>query len=199
MDFPNIYLALGDSYTIGESVDFRMNFPNQLLKKLKKDKKLGINAVKIIAQTGWTTDELQTAMNEANIHEHQYGLVSLLIGVNNQYRGRDVESYKTEFESLLQQAIALAGGDKSRVFVVSIPDYAYTPFGKRNEDISNGIDIYNAANESITKKYGVNYGNITPISRKGTRLTHYVAADDLHPSARQYSRWANLLYNIFFK
>ena len=193
MFFPNTYLALGDSYTIGESVTPAENFPNLLLLKLKKANK-NLNHVQIVAKTGWTTDELQAEINRLNLLEHQFGFVSLLIGVNNQYRGRPVETYAPEFEQLLQQAIQLANHQTNQVFVVSIPDYAFTPFGNGRIDITKGIDEYNAVNELITKKYGVAYFNITPISREGLQLPQLVAADDLHPSSAQYELWAALIF-----
>jgi lysophospholipase L1-like esterase len=193
MFFPNTYLALGDSYTIGESVAPNENFPNLLLQKFKKANK-NLNHVQIVAKTGWTTDELQAEINHLNLLEHQFGLVSLLIGVNNQYRGRPVETYAPEFEQLLLQALQLANHQTNKLFVVSIPDYAFTPFGNGHVDITKGIDAYNAVNEAITKKYDIAYFNITPISRKGLRLPHFVAADDLHPSSAQYALWAELIF-----
>jgi lysophospholipase L1-like esterase len=183
------YLALGDSYTIGESVTEAERYPNQLAEKLKAVA-IEFEAVKIIAKTGWTTNELQTAINTENIKD-TFDLVSLLIGVNNQYRGYPISSYRIEFDSLLQQCIRFAGGKKERVFVVSIPDYAYTPFGQRSKPtlISQGIDSFNLVNETITKSYNISYFNITPISRKGLEQKQLVATDDLHPSGEQYKLW----------
>lgn len=183
------YLALGDSYTIGESVAENERYPNQLAEKLKAIA-LEFEPVKIIAKTGWTTDELQAAIDAENVRD-TFDLVSLLIGVNNQYRGYSLAEYKQEFDALLRQSIRFAGGKKERVFVVSIPDYAYTPFGQRANPtlISRKIDSFNLANETITKSYGISYFNITPISRKGLEQKELVATDELHPSGKQYELW----------
>lgn len=187
------YLALGDSYTIGESVPSDKNYPNLLVTVLRSAE-LKIEDAQIIAKTGWTTDELNTAIQQAN-PDTTFNLVSLLIGVNNQFRGRTGEAYAPEFEDLLQQAIRFANGDSSKVFVVSIPDYAYTPYGQSHEPemISKGIDEFNAINRSITEKYNIAYFDITPISRKGIQEHNLVAADKLHPSGAQYQRWVELM------
>ena len=195
------YLALGDSYTIGESVKEAERFPNQLAESLAADG-IKFSAVKIVAKTGWTTDELDNGINAAGLTNNNYDMVTLLIGVNNQYRGRSVEDYKPSFTALLQRAIQFAGGKKERVIVVSIPDYAYTPFGRGQQSISQGIDQYNAANESITKAMGVAYAQITPISREGLNDPSLVAGDGLHPSGKQYGRWVGVIKPIakaFFK
>lgn len=186
------YLALGDSYTIGQSVKEEERYPLQLADSLRAHGK-DIGNVKIIAKTGWTTDELADAIEAANISDSTYDFVSLLIGVNNQFRGRPVSSYKPEFEALLDQAIAFADGNKDRVFVVSIPDYAFTPFGNGSASISAGIDAYNAANREITEQKGVLYFDITPISRKGLEDPTLVASDGLHPSGKQYKQWVELM------
>jgi lysophospholipase L1-like esterase len=182
------YLALGDSYTIGERVAENERFPNQLAEALAKQE-IYITNLRNIARTGWTTDELQTGITAAAIADSTYDMVSLLIGVNNQYRGRSVDAYKTEFEVLLNQAVKFAGGKKNRVVVVSIPDYAYTSFGGGSARISSEIDTFNAANEQITKANGIAYVNITPISREGIKDPSLVALDGLHPSGKQYGRW----------
>ncbi len=182
------FLALGDSYTIGESVTVDQRWPMQLIDSLSK-RGLEYEAHKIIATTGWRTDNLKHAIRDAKL-KPEYTLVSLLIGVNNYYQGKSADSYAPEFEDLLQTAITLAGGIKSRVFVVSIPDYGYTPFGKNNQGtITKGIDAFNAINESITKKSGVKYYNITDISRKGLDEPDLVAFDGLHPSGKMYAEW----------
>jgi lysophospholipase L1-like esterase len=187
------YLALGDSYTIGQSVGETERYPAQLATKLREADFL-MGHVRIIAKTGWTTDELSTAISNSDLTaDSTFSLVSLLIGVNNQYRGRTVEAYKPEFEALLNQAIAFAGGKKERVFVVSIPDYAYTPFGGGSASISEGIDAYNAANREITEARGIRYFNITPISRDGLADPTLVASDGLHPSGKQYGEWVSLM------
>jgi lysophospholipase L1-like esterase len=182
------FLALGDSYTIGESVTADQRWPVQLIDSLSK-RGLEYTETRIIAVTGWRTDNLKEAISKAKL-KGEYTLVSLLIGVNNYYQGKSVESYIPEFEELLQTAVTLAGGIKSRVFVLSIPDYGYTPFGKNNQlTITQGIDAFNAANESITKKWGVKYYNITDISRRGLSEIDLVAFDGLHPSGKMYSEW----------
>lgn len=176
------YLALGDSYTIGESVAPAERFPNQLARQL------GLPAPQIIARTGWTTDELNAAIDAAN-PQGPFDLVTLLIGVNNQYRGRDAEQYRGEFRTLLQRAIGFAGGDAQHVIVVSIPDWGVTPFaeGRDRAKIAGEIDRYNAINREETSRAGARYADITPISRgSGAAL---VAGDGLHPSGAQYAQW----------
>lgn len=190
-------LALGDSYTIGQSVAPDQNFPNQLADSLRSAG-LNVDKPKIIAQTGWRTDNLQSAIEaqSAALDEHVYSLVTLCIGVNNQYQHASFSTYKIQFEQLLQTAIARAGGRKERVFVLSIPDYAYTPFGQGSQSVSQEIDQYNAANQTITAAYGVSYVNITGISRRGLAEPGLVATDGLHPSALQYSEWMHLLLPV---
>jgi len=187
------YLALGDSYTIGEQVPYEANFPNVLVQKLNA---LGMPcaAPVIIATTGWTTDELAAAIRERALQE-QFSFVSLLIGVNNQYRGRLASEYAVEFESLLQQAIAFAKGKANHVFVLSIPDWGVTPFAKeRNAElIAAEIDDYNAVNKKITQQYGCAYLDITPSTRKNGTNADYLAEDGLHPSALEYAIWASAL------
>ncbi|MBL0743639.1 GDSL-type esterase/lipase family protein [Chryseolinea lacunae] len=186
------FLALGDSYTIGESVPVRERWPEQLIDALQL-KGLECFDPKIIATTGWRTDNLKNAITAAKLSP-DYNLVSLLIGVNNYYQGKSVESYAPEFEELLNTAIALAGGNKKHVFVVSIPDYGYTPFGKGQQAvISQGIDVYNATNKTIAAKLGVKYYNITDISRRGLDEPDLVANDGLHPSGKMYAAWVKLI------
>jgi len=186
------YLALGDSYTIGESVNESERFPVQLAEELKKNK-LPVNNPYIIATTGWTTANLQTAINNSSI-DITYDLVSLLIGVNNFYQGKSLEEYKIQFQELLSKSIELAAGKKNKVFVVSIPDYGYTPFGQSNQsEISEGIDLFNTSNKQITDSMGVKYFNITPISRNGLADPSLVANDGLHPSGKMYRQWVELM------
>lgn len=189
---PITYLALGDSYTIGESVKEGGRYPVQLAASLRQNG-TDIADPTIVARTGWTTFELEAGIGAADIQGKEYGLVSLLIGVNDQFRGRPVADYRPDFTGLLHQAIAFAGGDTSRVFVVSIPDYAFTPFGNGSTAISAGIDEYNAANREITEAFGIRYFDITPISREGLDEPELVASDGLHPSAEQYRRWVELM------
>jgi lysophospholipase L1-like esterase len=190
------YLALGDSYTIGESVSESERWPNQLAQALTK-KGVAVAPPKIIATTGWRTDNLKDAIIKADLH-HDYDLVSLLIGVNNQYQGKSAEQYAIEFEDLLKTAIALAKGKSNHVFVVSIPDYGYTPFGlTKKETISQQIDEFNAINKSISEKYNVAYYNITDLSRKGLDDPTLVAADKLHPSGKMYTLWMERILEKF--
>lgn len=189
------FLALGDSYTIGESVAVNERWPVQLAHALRK-KGIDCSDPEIIATTGWRTDDLKHAIEKARL-KPEYTLVSLLIGVNNYYQGKSAESYAPEFEELLRTAIALARGDKSRVFVVSIPDYGYTPFGKeKQQTISAGIDAFNAVNKSIAQKLGVKYISITDISRKGLAEPDLVATDGLHPSGKMYSAWVERMRDV---
>jgi len=192
------FLALGDSYTIGESVEENLRWPNQLSDALSA-KGFQIDRPKIIATTGWRTDNLSDAIHAADLKD-EYSLVSLLIGVNNQYQGRSVEQYAPEFEGLLLTAIKLAKGKNEKVFVVSIPDYGYTPFGKpKQTEISKAIDQFNAVNESIANRMGIKYISITDISRLGLDQPNLVADDGLHPSGKMYSMWVERILQALIK
>lgn len=193
LSYSYTYLALGDSYTIGESVPVAENFPYQTVQLLRRSG-YDFHAAEIIAQTGWTTDELQVGIN-SSLFRKQYDMVSLLIGVNNQYRGRSVEAYAGEFGSLLEQAIAFAGNQPSHVFVLSIPDWGVTPFAedRDRQQIAKEIDAYNAANRSIAENHLVHYIDITPGSRKALQDRTLLAPDNLHPSGKEYSIWAEQL------
>jgi lysophospholipase L1-like esterase len=184
------YLALGDSYTIGEKVIPEENFPAQVVRILR-EKGENIDAPKIIAKTGWTTGELQAAINKAKLKK-QYDFVTLLIGVNNQYRGLKLVDYIPEFEQLLKQAIKLAGNDSAHVVVLSIPDWGVTPFaeGRDRKQITSDIDAFNAANQLLSEKYKVHYLNITPATRKAAGDASLLAEDGLHPSGKAYAEWA---------
>jgi len=182
------FLALGDSYTIGESVAASERWPAQLVSVLR-EKDIDIADPQIIATTGWRTDELKNAIEKAELGNH-YDLVSLLIGVNNQYQGKPAEQYAVEFQGLLQTAVTLAGGKKENVFVVSIPDYGYTPFGQpRQQEITKALDQFNDLNKEIADRAGVKYVNITDISRNGLSQPDLVAGDGLHPSGKMYTLW----------
>jgi len=178
------YLALGDSYTIGESVAVEERWPVQLAKTLH------IGEPEIIAKTGWTTDELNAAIDKAN-PQGPYELVTLLIGVNNQYRGRSAAQYRDEFRALLQRAVSFAGENAAHVIVVSIPDWGVTPFAKGRDraTIAREIDEFNAINREEAVKAGAHYADITPISRRAAQDPTLVAPDGLHPSAKMYSEW----------
>ena len=186
VDRPVRYLALGDSYTIGESVPEAGRFPNQLARDL------GIPAPQIVAKTGWTTDELNAAIDAAN-PQGPFDLVTLLIGVNNQYRGREAEEYRREFAALLERAIGFAGRDPRKVIVVSIPDWGVTPFaeGRDRAKIAREIDQYNAINREEAQRAGASYVYITLISRRPD--PELVADDKLHPSAKQYTEWVAMM------
>lgn len=184
---PVRFLALGDSYTIGQSVPVVERWPEQLADSLEAYN-YGVAEVKIIATTGWTTANLTNALN-ANTPDSNYTLVSLLIGVNNQFQGRDIDEYGQEFGQLLYRAIAHAGGVRDHVFVLSIPDYAFTPFGGGNQTVTEEIDDFNALNRQITEDLGVTYINITDISRRGLDEPELVASDGLHPSGLMYAEW----------
>ena len=187
------FLALGDSYTIGESVLPAENFPNQTV-QLLKNKQYDFMSPEIVATTGWTTDELQNKINN-RAFTPPYDIVTLLIGVNDQYRGRPVDLYKPAFEKLLKQAIQFAGGKAGHVVVLSIPDWSVTPFaaGRDKGQIAREIDEYNTANKTISEKYNVNYIDITPWTREAANDPSFVAADGLHPSAKEYKRWSEKL------
>ena len=183
------YLALGDSYTIGESVEKAEKWPVQLAEGLRAEG-LAVSDPLIIARTGWTTDELAAGIEEAVV-EGSYDLVSLLIGVNNQYRGRELEEYRVQFVDLLHQAIAFAGGDPGRVLVLSIPDWGVMPFaeGRDRARIATEIDAFNLAARDESEAAGAVYVDITEISREATTDATLVAGDGLHPSAAMYARW----------
>ncbi|KAA5536871.1 SGNH/GDSL hydrolase family protein [Taibaiella lutea] len=188
------YLALGDSYTIGEQVAAEENFPHQTTAILKNKYNIEIVEPKIIAVTGWTTDELNAAIKEEKIQEH-FDIVTLLIGVNNQYRGRDTENYETEFRDLLNQAIAFANGRMSHVFVLSIPDWGVTPFaeGKDRVVIAKQIDAYNKVNKEVTLSLSCNYVEITESTRINGLDESYLTPDKLHYAAKEYKIWSEKL------
>ncbi|HEY4197948.1 MAG TPA: SGNH/GDSL hydrolase family protein [Mucilaginibacter sp.] len=187
------YLALGDSYTIGESVPAGQSFPYQLVNELSKQK-YPVNAPSIIATTGWTTDELIDAILKSDIKNKKYDFVTLLVGVNDQYRELNQDDYKIKFQQVLNTAINFAGGKKDHVFVLSIPDYGVTPFGKGNEStIGPQIDQFNAINKQISVNAGINYLDITAISRLAKNDPDMIAVDGLHPSAKMYLEWVELL------
>jgi acyl-CoA thioesterase-1 len=188
------YLALGDSYTIGQSVCETCRFPIQLQTELKnyltsKD----VFVTNIIAQTGWTTTNLKSAIASQN-PANDYDLVTLLIGVNNQYQNKPFSLYELEFPELVNIAITKAKGIKANVIVVSIPDYAYTPFGNGNTTISTQIDAYNAFAENYCIQNNITFVNITDITRQGLAQPNLVASDGLHPSEIAYSKFVERIF-----
>ncbi len=186
------YLALGDSYTIGESVAEEDRFPIQLVRRLN-EAGYSISNPKIIAKTGWTTDELMAAIVQEHIEDQTFDMVSLLIGVNNQYRGRDVEVYRREFTELVSRAVKFARNNVKNVFVVSIPDWGMTPFGKKSpkQNISQNINLFNKVNKEVCIKMGILYIDITPDSRLADKDPDLIANDGLHPSAKMYANWVD--------
>jgi lysophospholipase L1-like esterase len=208
------YLALGDSYTIGEQVLLEENFPNQTFLIINQTANgaesrrrgfsqtpsavenpdgglIKFNSPKIIATTGWTTDELDTAINEENITT-TFDLVTLLIGVNNQYRGRSVANFKIEFEHLLQRAIQFANNIPNHVIVLSIPDWGVTPFAadRDTKQIAKEIDAYNLMCEKGAQHFKTHFIDITTAQRMNGAKEDFLATDKLHPSGKEYKKWA---------
>lgn len=191
------YLALGDSYTIGQSVTQDQSFPFQLMAKLNPPFK--IKKPTIIATTGWTTSELINAINNSNITNKTYDFVTLLIGVNDQFTGVSEDTYRTQFKAVLNTAIRFAKNRNSRVFVLSIPDYSVTPFATNYRDasqiaeIAKQINEFNAINKEISVSAGVNYLDITDLSRRAGSDPSLITTDGLHPSGKMYSQWIDRL------
>ena len=187
------YLALGDSYTIGESVDARLRWPAQLAGRLHA-RGVAVAAPVIVAQTGWTAQELAQAIDR-QAPRGPFQLVSLQIGGNNQYRGLDAEEYRAALRSLLQRAIGLADGDAGRLVVVSIPDWGATPFaeGRDRRRIAAEIERFNQVNRAEAERAGVRYVDITPQSRIAAADPAMIAEDGLHPSGAMYAEWAHLI------
>lgn len=185
------YLALGDSYTIGEAVSPNESFPNQLATCLN-EKGIAMAEPIVIAQTGWTTDELKAAI-DATALKSDFDLVTLLVGVNNQYRGYALSDYRREFKELLQMAIGFAADHKERVFVLSIPDWGATTFGQESgrnlEAIASEIDAFNVVNREETLALGIAYIDITPGSRTAREDSELLANDGLHYSSKLYQQW----------
>jgi lysophospholipase L1-like esterase len=188
------YLALGDSYTIGESVSEADRYPVQTVALLNKEG-LHFHSPEIIATTGWTTADLQNAIDNYHFSQKKYDIVTLLIGVNNQYQGKSQTEYEEQFTKLLQQAIQLAGADASHVIVLSIPDYSVTPFAKNSNvrTIATQIDAFNKSNKLIAENYRVHYLNVTTESRKASGDPSLIASDGLHFSGKEYAIWSDML------
>lgn len=195
------FLALGDSYTIGESVAPEERWPAQLV-TLVRAQAVPLGDPTLIATTGWTTDELAAGIDHASL-QGTYDLVSLLIGVNNQYRGRGEEEYRQQFAALLQRAIAFAGGEPARVLVLSIPDWGVTPFahnsGRRPAAIAAEIDAFNAVNRVEAERAGAHYIDVTPVSRQAANDLSLIADDGLHPSGQMYAEWAMLALPVVLR
>tara|TARA_B100001063_G_scaffold94594_1_gene88236 strand:+ start:572 stop:1234 length:663 start_codon:yes stop_codon:yes gene_type:complete len=191
------YLALGDSYTIGESVPENQRWPSQLT-KLLSEKNIHISLPRIIAKTGWTAKELKTEINNSKL-DYPYDWVSLLIGVNNQYQGKSLKEFKEHFEILLSDAITFAGNNKEQVFVVSIPDWGVMPFSKNldKEKIAKEIDDFNQVIYEVCVFKGVHFVDITPISRSANNRKDFIAKDSLHPSGVQYTAWVQKIIPLF--
>jgi lysophospholipase L1-like esterase len=186
------FLALGDSYTIGEAVAESERWPVRLA-ALLRGRGAAVAEPVIVARTGWTTGELTQGLDRAD-PEGPFDLVSLLIGVNNQYRGLPIDAYREEFGALLRRAIGFAGGRAGRVLVVSIPDWGVTPYaqGRDQARIAEEIDAFNAVNRKETLRAGARYVDVTPVSRTAAADPALLAPDGLHPSGRMYEAWARL-------
>lgn len=187
------FLALGDSYTIGEGVSPKNRWPDLLVEQLKASG-TEIEKFETVARSGWTTADLKLAIGTRTF-DTKYDLVSLLIGVNNQYQGKSIELYQVEFKELLNIAIKLAGGAKENVFVLSIPDYSVTPFadGRNKSKIAEEIRMFNAANKEICDQLEVCYFDITPISQQANNNPDLLTGDNLHPSGKMYAQWVELI------
>jgi len=189
---PVRYLALGDSYTIGANVAPAERWPVQLAAQLRANGLIVAEPL-IIARTGWTTDELMAGI-ERQQPQGLFNLVSLLVGVNDQYRGRSGDAYRRQFRQLLHTAIAYAGGDPAHVIVLSIPDWSVTPFaaGQQRAAIAAAIDHFNTINRQETAQAGAHYVDVTPVSRQALQDASLLASDGLHPSGKMYTQWVEL-------
>jgi lysophospholipase L1-like esterase len=190
---------LGDSYTIGEGVPLYESYPYQTVQLLRRGGK-SFNAPEIIAKTGWTTSEL-ASLTDHTLLSLPYNIVSLLIGVNNQYRGLSIARYATEFEELVTRCISFTADKPGSVFVLSVPDWGLSPFanGLNRQNISEEIKEYNSINREISRKHAVSYVDITTGSPETIADTSYFAADGLHPSGKAYKRWAGILSEAILK
>jgi len=190
------FLALGDSYTIGECVEAELSWPVQLTTKLQS---LGIpiHYPQIIAQTGWTTRELSDGIKHSDVH-YSYKLVSLQIGVNNQFQGLSLDTYRMEFHDLLSQAVSFAGGNSHRVMVLSVPDWSITPYASELEvdQTEDSVDAFNNINYEVSKGMGTRYIDVTHISRLAVIHKDFLAPDRLHPSGSMYAAWVESLLPV---
>jgi lysophospholipase L1-like esterase len=193
------YLALGDSYTIGEAVPQIQSYPYQLTNSLNT-LAFNVKAPTIIAVTGWTTDQLINAIKRSGLIGKKYDFVTLLIGVNDQFQRLSQDNYRVKFARVLNTAINFVNGDTARVFVLSIPDYGVTPFaGGNNSSIGPEIDRFNGINKELSQKAGVYYLDITAISREAASDPSLIANDGLHPSGKMYRLWVKQLEPLIAK
>lgn len=190
------YLALGDSYTIGQSVLENEKYPRQLQDSLNKYG-ITINDLNIIARTGWTTADLLNAV-QSNPPTGNYDLVTLLIGVNNQYQGLSISQYSTEFTNLIDKCKQYAGNDKNKVVVISIPDYSVVPFAKYSDTVKirTELEAFNKVNKDITTQNGIKYTDVFALSQEARFNKTLVASDSLHFSGLEYGKWTNLLVPV---
>ena len=187
------YLALGDSYTIGESVEPEDRWPVQLTERLRADG-IAMQDPQIIATTGWTTQDLLQAM-DSQLKNEKYDLVSVSIGVNNQYQGKSIDAYREDLYEVFEKAVTYSKNGAAGVFAVSIPDYGVTPFGAQNaEKIARELDEFNRVFEEVASEFGVDFYNITPISREAANQPELIAEDQLHPSGKMYELWVEHFY-----
>lgn len=193
------FLALGDSYTIGQSVEVNERWPVQFLKELKATTNV-IDTLQIIAQTGWRVDQLKEAMNSSDL-EPPYGIVSLLIGVNNQYQGQNANDFRPEFIEILEKSLKLVENRTERLFVISIPDWGASPygFGFDRAKVSKEINEFNSVVKEESEKRGLRYFNITTISRRALIDRTLIASDGLHPSGKMYKLWVDKMIPIISK
>ena len=191
------WLALGDSYTIGEAVPLHESFPYQALQILRRQG-FHFHAPEIIAKTGWTTAELAEHLLHTKLNE-QYDFVTLLIGVNNQYRGLALDEYVSDLEFLLKKALHLAGGKTERVVVISIPDWGTTPFAADRDrpKIAAEIDRFNEAKKTLCEKQGIGFIDITTGQRAEGDDDSFITSDKLHPSGKEYTKWAQKVADRF--
>jgi lysophospholipase L1-like esterase len=200
MQSQNSYLALGDSYTVGESVPSEKTWP-YLIADFLNQKGIDVLEPKVIAKTGWRTDELITAIDDTDLKSESYDLVSLLIGVNNQYQEKPINQFTTEFEILLKKAIAFNKNGVQTTFVVGIPDYSITPYALKNdkENADQEIKKYNKIAQLICEKYNVDYYPIFKLSRAFKGKENCFVDDELHPSAIQYQKWFDSFKDDVFR
>ena len=191
------YLALGDSYTIGESVGEEERFPAQLFNS-EFDYKIEKGEYKIIARTGWTSRNLLDAMEKENLKKGDYNFITLLIGVNNQYQGKPFSQYESELNELIDKAIHLLEGRSDRLIVVSIPDYSVSPFAASSNKtkIAEEIKKYNTFKQETTKSKGARFVYITDLTQNANEDLSLLAFDQLHPSGKSYAQWVSRILPV---